>query len=97
MYGYVLAVLVLGTVATNVGLAAPGPAPKQGGPGGGTVATKAGPAAPGPAPKNGGLPSASGKVAGQEPGGGKGSSSINGTGTRGGSASINGTEIRAKQ
>jgi hypothetical protein len=32
MYGYVCAVLVLGTVATKAGLAAPGQAPKPGGP-----------------------------------------------------------------
>ena len=80
MYGYVCAVLVLGTVAANTGFAAQGPAHKPGGAGGGRVATKAGPAAQGPALKNKGPIAASGQAGRQAPGGGKGSSSINGTG-----------------
>ncbi len=82
-YSYAFAVLVLGTLATTAGLPAPDQAPKKGGltsasgtvtHGGQTTATH------GQAPKSGGRPSASGKAGDRGPGGGKGSSSINGTG-----------------
>jgi hypothetical protein len=39
-----------------------------------------GSAASGPLPRNGGRSTASGKAGGQQPGGGKGTSSVNGTG-----------------
>ena len=80
-YGYVLVVLVLSTVTATAGQAAPGQAPKKGGlTSASGRATHGGAATPGQAPKNGGPASASGKAGGQQPGGGKGSSSINGTG-----------------
>ncbi len=71
IYGYVFVVLVLSTVATTAPHAAAGPAPKNGG-----RATASGRAGQ----TGGGLPSPSGKAGGQQPGGGKGTSSINGTG-----------------
>jgi len=98
-YGYLFVVLVLSTVAANDGFAAQAQASRnEGRPGasGKAVATNGGHPARGQAPKHGGLPGAVGKTGGEGPGGGKGSSSINGTEIRADSASINGTGMGAQ-
>ena len=80
--GYLVVVLVLSMVAANAGHAAPGPAPKNVAPptASGKAAAPAGRATQGQAPKSGG-PSGSGTTGGpQGPGGGQGSSAVNGTG-----------------
>ena len=80
-YGYVFVVLVLSTVAANAGQTSQGQAPKNRVPSTSSKTTQGGgQTTQGQAPKNGGLPGASSKAEGQRPGGGKGSSSINGTG-----------------
>jgi hypothetical protein len=79
-YGYVFVVLVLSTVAANAGQTSQGQAPKNRAPSVSSKTTQGGQTTQGQAPKNGGLPGASSKAEGQGPGGGKGSSSINGTG-----------------
>jgi hypothetical protein len=79
VYGYVFVLLVLSTGAATAGQAAQGQAPKNGRPSAAGTTPRGGPATQGQAVKNGGLPSASGKAGRQEPGGGKGSSAINGT------------------
>jgi hypothetical protein len=79
VFGYLFVVLVLSTVAANAGQAPQGQAPKNRAPSASSKTTHGGQATQGQFPKNGGLPSASGKAGRQEPGGGKGSSAINGT------------------
>ena len=78
-YAYLLVVLVLSTVA-NAGQTQQGQAAKNRAPSTSSKTTQGGQTTQGQAPKNGGLPGASSKAEGQGPGGGKGSSSINGTG-----------------
>src|SRR5262249_52297388 len=80
-YGYVFVVLVLSTVAANAGQTPQGQAPKNRAPitsskttqGGGQTTQRE-------PPKNGAMPRESSRAEGQRPGGGKDSSSINGTG-----------------
>ncbi len=81
-YAYVAVALVLSTVAAHGVSAAPSQTPKQGSPSAprNAVVTHGGPAARGQITTNGRLPGALGKLGGEAPGGGKGSSSINGTG-----------------
>jgi hypothetical protein len=81
--GSLLLVLVLSTVAANGAFAAPGAAPAHEelpSASGKARATHGGHAARGQIPTNGRLPGALVKVGGEGPGGGKGSSNINGTG-----------------
>ena len=78
-YAYLLVVLVLSTVA-NAGQTPQGQAAKNRAPSTSSKTTQGGQTTQGQAPKNGGLPGASSKAEKQGPGGGKGSSSVNGTG-----------------
>ena len=79
VFSFLFVLLVLSAGAATAGQAAPGQPPKNGRPSAASTTPRGGPATQGQAPKNGGLPSASGKAGRQEPGGGKGSSAINGT------------------
>jgi len=81
-YGYVFVLLVLSTGAATAGQAAQGQAPKNERPSTASTTPRGGSATQGQALKNGGLSRASGKAGRQDPGDGKGSSSINGTGMR---------------
>ena len=92
--------LVLSTVAASDGLAAPEPPPRHVAPpssAGKVAVTHESHAAPGDAAKTGERPGAVGNRQTQTPGGGKGTSSINGTGIGARhSPSINGTGMGAQ-